>query len=230
MTSRKRISISTVPERDLSFSTNPTFGPAGPQLGYRRQTTNTVNVNNSEFPYELRRHATSLLLESGREVNTIDLLCSVLHVFFPIVEHAHNGGIEELLANWEEAAAMNGRNVKLKGEFGELYGVVKGINRKNGSLLLRVDDELVVRCRQPGDRFKPLGMSQTKKLGEYMIDAKIPRTWRQRVPIVCSSEHVLWLVGWRIDDRAKVTENTEQVLRLEFECVSDTNGEELTEK
>jgi len=84
---------------------------------------------------------------------------------------------------------------------------------------------VAVRCRQPGDRFQPLGMSQSKKLGEFMIDAKIPRAWRQRVPIVCSPQHVLWVVGWRIDDRAKVTGNTRQVLRLKFERTADSGGE-----
>ena len=83
--------------------------------------------------------------------------------------------------------------------------------------LNKVGGKVLVRTRQPGDRFQPLGMSQSKKLGEFMIDAKIPRAWRQRVPVVCSSQHILWAVGWRIDDRVKVTENTSQVLRLKFE-------------
>jgi len=77
--------------------------------------------------------------------------------------------------------------------------------------------KLAVRSRQPGDRFQPLGLGQLKKLGEFMIDAKIPRAWRQRIPIVCSPSQILWVVGWRIDERVKVTENTEQVLRLKFE-------------
>jgi len=77
-------------------------------------------------------------------------------------------------------------------------------------------DKIVVRGRRPGDRFQPLGMSQPKKLGEFMVDAKIPCAWRRRIPIVCSPQHILWVVGWRIDDRVKVTEDTKQVLRLEF--------------
>ncbi len=81
----------------------------------------------------------------------------------------------------------------------------------------RAGDRLVVRPRQRGDRFQPLGMSQPKKLGEFMIDAKIPHAWRQRIPIVCSPRHILWVVGWRIDDRVKVTENTKQILCLKFE-------------
>jgi tRNA(Ile)-lysidine synthase len=59
-------------------------------------------------------------------------------------------------------------------------------------------------------------MAQPKKLNEFMIDARIPRAWRRRIPIVCSSGQILWVVGWRIDERVKVTEKTGKVLRLEF--------------
>ena len=81
----------------------------------------------------------------------------------------------------------------------------------------KTGDRLLVRPRQRGDRFQPLGLDQPKKVGEFMIDAKIPRAWRQQVPIVCSSKQILWLVGWRIDDRVKVTENTKQILCLKFQ-------------
>jgi tRNA(Ile)-lysidine synthase len=77
--------------------------------------------------------------------------------------------------------------------------------------------ELLVRPRRPGDRFQPLGMSQTKKLGEFMIDARIPSAWRQHIPVVCSPQHILWVVGWRIDNRVRVSDTTLQVLRLKFE-------------
>lgn len=80
----------------------------------------------------------------------------------------------------------------------------------------KTGSELTVRSLRPGDRFQPLGMSQTKKLGEFMLDAKIPRSWRQRVPIVCSPEQIIWAVGWRIDERVKVTESARRVLRLRF--------------
>ncbi len=82
--------------------------------------------------------------------------------------------------------------------------------------LNKAGNKLTVRTRQPGDRFQPLGMNQPKKLNEFMIDSKIPRAWRQRIPIVCSPKHILWIVGWRIDERVKVTEETKNILRLEF--------------
>jgi tRNA(Ile)-lysidine synthase len=76
--------------------------------------------------------------------------------------------------------------------------------------------KLLVRQRRPGDRFQPLGMSMPKKLHEFMVDAKIPRSWRGRIPIVCSPQQIIWVVGWRIDNRVKVTEASKEILRLEF--------------
>lgn len=57
----------------------------------------------------------------------------------------------------------------------------------------KVGNKLAVRTRQPGDRFQPLGMSQPRKLGEFMIDAKIPSAWRQRIPLICSPKHTFGL-------------------------------------
>lgn len=82
-----------------------------------------------------------------------------------------------------------------------------------------VGRELTVRARRCGDRFQPLGMESPKKLQDFMVDAKIPRAWRDNVPLVCSPQHILWVVGWRIDHRARVTASTKRVLCLEFERV-----------
>lgn len=87
----------------------------------------------------------------------------------------------------------------------------------------KTGDRLSVRPRQSGDRFYPLGIGLPKKLGVFMIDAKIPRAWRSRVPVVCSPQQILWVVGWRIDDRVRVTEETTRVLRLVFERIDDNS-------
>ncbi len=86
-----------------------------------------------------------------------------------------------------------------------------------------VGDQLTVRSRRRGDSFRPLGMAGDKKLGRFMIDARIPRAWRSRVPVVVAGglevagDRIVWLAGWRIDDGAKVTSGTERALRLSFE-------------
>jgi tRNA(Ile)-lysidine synthase len=79
--------------------------------------------------------------------------------------------------------------------------------------------DLVLRTRRPGDRFQPLGMKGTKSLQDFMVDAKIPQSWRGRVPLVCSPEAIVWVAGWRISEGVKVTNETKRVLRIEFERV-----------
>ena len=49
-----------------------------------------------------------------------------------------------------------------------------------------------------------------------MINAKIPRAWRDQIPLLVSPDQVLWIPGWRIDERTKVTEKTTRVLLLAF--------------
>ena len=81
-------------------------------------------------------------------------------------------------------------------------------------------NDLTVRTRKPGDRFQPLGMSLPKKLQDFMVDAHIPKAWRDRIPLVCSGEQILWVVGWRINNTIRVTENTRRILRLTFQTAS----------
>lgn len=90
----------------------------------------------------------------------------------------------------------------------------------------RSGQRILVRTPRPGDRFRPMGMSETKKLGKFMIDARVPRAWRPRVPVVCSGNDILWVVGWRIDDRARITETTRKVLRVRFERVPGSVGKQ----
>jgi tRNA(Ile)-lysidine synthase len=80
----------------------------------------------------------------------------------------------------------------------------------------KTGDRLLLRNRRPGDHFQPLGMSQPKRLNRFMIDAKIPRRWRERVPVVSSPEQIVWVVGYRIDNRVRVTGETRRVLYLRF--------------
>jgi tRNA(Ile)-lysidine synthase len=87
-------------------------------------------------------------------------------------------------------------------------------------------DRLTVRGRRRGERFQPLGVDYEKKLQDFMVDAKIPRDWRDRVPLVCSPQHIVWVAGWRIDHRARVTPATKRVLSLEFERRGDLSASE----
>jgi tRNA(Ile)-lysidine synthase len=60
-------------------------------------------------------------------------------------------------------------------------------------------------------------MRSEKRLQDFMVDAKIPSTWRDRVPLVCSPDGIVWVAGWRISELVKVSESTKRVLRISFE-------------
>ncbi len=78
------------------------------------------------------------------------------------------------------------------------------------------EDKLVVRGRKDGDRFQPLGMTGHKKLQDFMVDAKIPRKDREGVPIVASGNCIVWVVGHRIADWARVPDDASKCLVLRF--------------
>jgi tRNA(Ile)-lysidine synthase len=82
-------------------------------------------------------------------------------------------------------------------------------------------DSLYVRTWRPGDRFRPMGMRHEKKLQDYFADAKVPRPLRATLPLVFGRDHLLWVGGQRIDDRARLTPQTQRVLVLQLEPLED---------
>ncbi len=72
---------------------------------------------------------------------------------------------------------------------------------------------LMVRNWLPGDRFHPSGMrGQSKKLQDFFMDLKIPITVRSRIPLVVAPEGILWVVGYRQDERWASTTTTKRCL------------------
>ena len=83
----------------------------------------------------------------------------------------------------------------------------------------RLSESVTVRRRRDGDRFTPLGMSGSKKLQDFLTDAKVSRNHRDSIPIVLSGNKIIWVVGHRTADQAKLTSTTLHTLRLIFEPV-----------
>ena len=84
--------------------------------------------------------------------------------------------------------------------------------------------EVFVRARQRKDVFRPLGMASEKRLSEFMKDSHVPVRLRDRLPIIVSvTGEVAWVVGWRIADWAKITDDTRRV--VEIRCIYDSEGE-----
>ena len=74
----------------------------------------------------------------------------------------------------------------------------------------------VLRSYAPGDRFRPLGMSGEQKVKDLFINRKIPLKRRRSIPLLLSAGEILWVLGVRMADGARVTAPTGMVLRVEI--------------
>lgn len=73
-----------------------------------------------------------------------------------------------------------------------------------------------VRTRQPGDKYHPLGGRGRRKLQDMFVDAKIPRSLRADLPVVCAGENILWVPGFPPTAQSAIHAGTERVVQLTY--------------
>ena len=76
--------------------------------------------------------------------------------------------------------------------------------------------KLYVRNRNDSDSFQPLGMNGNKSIQDFMVDSKIPKWWRSKIPLVTNTSGIAWVVGWRISEWAKVLEKDTRCIEICF--------------
>jgi tRNA(Ile)-lysidine synthase len=73
---------------------------------------------------------------------------------------------------------------------------------------------LAVRSRRPGDRYRPLGAPGARKLQDVLVDRKVPRATRDRVPLLTAGGRLVWVAGQRIDHDFRLTPASVSALRV----------------
>lgn len=63
---------------------------------------------------------------------------------------------------------------------------------------------LSLRSLKTADRFTPLGMRGSRKLGEFLTDQKVPTALRGEIPLLCDDKGIIWVAGFQIADRVKL--------------------------
>lgn len=97
----------------------------------------------------------------------------------------------------------------------------KNPNKFNSLLLNNAVDcdkicgKLMFRGRLPGDRIRLCGRNCTKSFKKLFNESKTDVTKRDRLPVLCDDEGVVWLCGFGVDERCAVTDATKTILVLD---------------
>ncbi len=84
----------------------------------------------------------------------------------------------------------------------------------------KVDESLVIRRKESGDRYSPLGMdNHSMKVSNFWINKKIPKRKRHDWPLVSDSNRIVWIPGFQPAHAVRVTESTRAVLKIMIEKI-----------
>lgn len=80
----------------------------------------------------------------------------------------------------------------------------------------KIAGNVMVRFKEEGDYLVISPEGDKKKLKKYFTDSKIPSDKRGEIPLVASGNEVLWVVGYRTGEGARITSSTKKLLKMEI--------------
>lgn len=98
-------------------------------------------------------------------------------------------------------------------------------NRADYARITTLYTGLVLRGRQPGDRFRPAGRGVSKELRKWMNEAGVPAQQREHLPVLASGSEVVWVCGGGFAEGLAPAPGTAQVLQLETEKMEEFDHE-----
>jgi len=124
----------------------------------------------------------------------------------------HTKKLEAPLVLKFELVAMNSKEVSQE-------DIDKHIDTGQNSIAIdndTIEYPLILRKWEKGDYFFPIGLKGKKKISKYFKDEKMSVLEKESCWLLCSKNDIIWVIGKRMDDRFKLTNNTKRVLKIEY--------------
>lgn len=135
---------------------------------------------------------------------------------------------EQLIFYLNKSITRVNINIFKEGEYdcGNVIISLKKVNKKqvkftNNTNIEFLDYDLIplslqVRNIEPTDKFQPLGMSENVNITDFLTNIKVPFIEKQNVLVLAVKSEIIWVCGYRINEKYKVTENTVNYLKAEI--------------
>ena len=80
----------------------------------------------------------------------------------------------------------------------------------------KIKDAIQLRYRRKGDYLTVTASGGRKSLQDYFVNEKVSRWERDRIPLLCDGDHVIWAIGYRISTYHKVDDHTKRILKVQI--------------
>lgn len=119
----------------------------------------------------------------------------------------------------QEDIFINSEEKEVKTALGTLHFSETDVIENLSNQAVYIDKEklkfpIVVRQWQNGDYFYPFGMRGKKKLSKFFKDEKLSLLDKENCLLLCSENEIIWVINHRLDDRFKVTNTTNKILKI----------------
>jgi tRNA(Ile)-lysidine synthase len=126
--------------------------------------------------------------------------------------------------SWKQTEIQTGQTETILGPWKLLIGEREPVIKANRlEAILDVDRlhfPLCWRKWRAGDSFYPLGMEHHKKISDFLIDQKISVAEKDSVTVLESNGEIVWVAGYRVDNRFKITEHTKRAIAFQISKAS----------
>lgn len=164
----------------------------------------------------IQRYSTGKIVMLPNNIEAINNYGDI-HIYIRKNKKLSNKEEYNLIVDCENSIKNVGLNISLK----LIKNTIPKDFKKNNSIKYfdydKINEDIKLRYRRNGDKFTPLGMKGSKKLKDLFIDLKIPKNERDSIPLICFGEEIAWVVGYRVSNKFKTDENTQNILQIKIE-------------